>query len=418
MAFGFHDIFYFFVIYVSLFFLIFWLLVALDYAFVEEKKPKKKLKRFPLVSIAIPAYNEEKRVLKTIKSAFELDYPKEKIELFVMNDGSTDNTEKVVEDFIKKHKGWDIRLITRPNRGKGAVMNHALELAKGEYFIVFDADSDIQPHALKTMLPYFEDPEVAVVLPAIKVREPKTLLEKFQWLEYLSTFFYKYAMFFLDAIPVTPGPFSVFRRKVLLDIGGYSENNLTEDLEICLRLQKHHYRVAQVLNVVSYTSAPNSIISFYKQRNRWYKGGLLNSLKYRKIMFNRQYGDFGMIEFPSFLVTGLLVAMLLLLGAIRLFGEVSSWVGNFADINFDISYLFEGFKVQWFTISYVMLMLAIMVIFFASILVKWSHDASNEKLFKGGWIVLPIYLFIYGLFIMITWIGVFIDLIFRREQKW
>jgi cellulose synthase/poly-beta-1,6-N-acetylglucosamine synthase-like glycosyltransferase len=415
---GFYDIFYLFVLFTSLYFLVFWLLVSLDRIFGEQEKSLKKLIKFPLVSIAIPAYNEEKRILKTMQCVVDLDYPTNKIELFIMDDGSKDDTKKIVKEFIKKNKEFNIKLISKPNRGKGAVINDALKMANGEYFVIFDADSTIQGDALRIMLPHFEDKEVAAVLPVIKVRNPRTLIERFQWIEYLATFFYKYAMYFLDSVPVTPGPFSVFKRKILIDIGGFSENNLTEDLEMSLRLQKHHYRLLQVLNVVSYTSAPNTILKFYNQRNRWYKGGLTNSLKYRKMMFNRQYGDFGMMEFPSFLATGILIAILFFLGIVRSIGYGINFIENLIEIDFDILSLFRDFNFHWFSLSYPMLLLGLLAMFFATILLVWSHQAHNEKIFKYGWFVLPIYLLIYGLFVMTIWLGVFIDFIFKRKQKW
>ena len=414
----FYDIFYLFVLFVSLYFLVFWLLVSLDRIFGEEQKKLKKLTKFPLVSIAIPAYNEEKVVEKTMQCVVELDYPSDKLELFVMDDGSKDNTKKIVQEFIKKNKDFNIKLISKSNRGKGAVINDALNRAKGEYFVIFDADSTIQSDALQEMLPHFEDKEVAAVLPVIKVRDPKTMIQKFQWIEYLATFFYKYAMYFLDSVPVTPGPFSVFKKNILIDIGGFDENNLTEDLEMSLRLQKHHHRILQVLNVVSYTSTPDNAIKFYHQRNRWYKGGLVNSLKYRKMMFNRQYGDFGMMEFPSFLATGILIAILFFMGIIKFFKQGIIWIQNLIKIDFDVLSLLRDFNFHWFSLSYNMLFLGLLAMFFATILLVWSHQAHKEKIFKYGWFVLPIYLLIYGLFVMTIWIGVFIDFILRRNQKW
>ena len=413
-----YDIFYLFVLYISFLFLIFWLLVALDKAFDEPKKKLKKLTKFPLVTIAIPAWNEEERIWKTLKSVVDLKYPKNKIEVFVMDDGSKDKTKEVVQKFIKQFKSWNINLISKENRGKGAVINDALKLAKGEFFIVFDADSTISTDALHKMLPYFEDKEVACVLPVIKVRNPKKIIEKFQWIEYLATFFYKYAMSFLDCVPVAPGPFSVYRKEVLKKLGGFSENNLTEDLEISLRLQKHHYRLVQTLDVVSFTSAPSGLISFYHQRNRWYKGGLINSLKYRKMMFNRKYGDFGMMEFPSFLITGILIAILFLVGLFKSTQKIINWIVNFQGINFSFSSLFDTFHFNWFAFSYTMTTLAVLASFFAAILLRWSHDAHEEKLFKYGRFILPVYLAIYGMFVMMVWVGVLFDFIFKRHQKW
>jgi cellulose synthase/poly-beta-1,6-N-acetylglucosamine synthase-like glycosyltransferase len=417
----FYDIVYVVVLFVSMTFIIFWLMVSLEATFSGKKrKAPKELTSFPLVTIALPAYNEEENVVKTIKSVFELDYPEDKIELMIMDDGSKDNTKKAAEEFIKReeYKDRNARVYSGKNKGKGAVMNIALKKANGDFFVVFDADSTIEPGALRKMLPEFADEEVAAVLPVLKVRDPKRIIEKFQWIEYLATFFYKQAMGFLDAIPVVPGPFSTYRIGVLRKVGGFDENNLVEDLELALRLQKNHYRITQLLNVVAFTAAPDNLIKFYHQRNRWYKGGFINSLKYRHMMFNRNYGDFGMMEFPSFLSAGIMIALLFITGLIQLIQKIIQSVQNWSSINFDFWTLFQSFEFHWFSFSYGMILLSIFAISWATLLLKWAHESHNEKLFKYGWIILPVYMIIYGLFVMAVWIGVLLDYVFKRRQKW
>ena len=116
------------------------------------------MKRFPFVTIAIPAFNEEEAIERTIKSALELDYPKEKIEILVMNHSSTDNTKKIAEEVIEKSNHPNIRLINvkrTPGKLKAEPMNIALNEAKGEFFVCFDADSVTQKNALKKILPYY-----------------------------------------------------------------------------------------------------------------------------------------------------------------------------------------------------------------------------------------------------------------------
>ena len=135
-------------------------------------------------------------------------------------------------------------------------------------------------------------------------------------------------------------------------------------------------------------------------------------------MFNKEYGDFGMMEFPSFLATGILIAILFFMGLIKLIKQSVNWIENLIKIDFDIFSLLKSFEFHWFNISYNILFLALMAMFFATILIVWSHQAHKEKILKYGWFVLPIYLLVYGLFVMTIWLGVFLDFIFRRKQKW
>lgn len=411
-------LYYWSITFVSLYLIIFWLLTLLDKESAEKLIPKK-IAKFPLVSITIPAYNEEKRIWKTMKSVIDLDYPKNKIELFVMDDGSKDETKKVVEEFIKKYKNFNIKLISKSNRGKGAVLNEALGLSKGEYFVVFDADSTVSSDALIKMLPHFDvKKDVACVLPAIKVRDPNNSLLKYQWIEYLVTFFYKYIMDFVDCIPVSPGPFSVYKKQVLKNIGGFDEDNLTEDLEMSLRLQKYHYRILQNNDVVVYTTAPETWKQFYHQRNRWYKGGFYNSIKYRYLIFNKQYGDFGMLQFPAFLAMGWLVLFLIIAGIIKSLKNISDLFRNLFDINFDIFYFFNFSQFQWFSLEYINLFIFFIALIIIILFLGASLRHHNEKLFKNKWVLFPMYLVIYGLFISLVWLGVLLDLIFGKKQKW
>ena len=126
---------------VALYYSVFWLLVVFDKGFSEKKT---KLKRLPLVSVIVPAYNEEKTIGNTIKSLLSLDYPHDKLEIIAVNDGSKDNTLKVIEDIIKNNKNRNIILINQLNQGKARSLNNGLKIAKGEFFACLDADSVVE----------------------------------------------------------------------------------------------------------------------------------------------------------------------------------------------------------------------------------------------------------------------------------
>ena len=119
-----------------------------------------------------------------MESALALDYPHDRLELIVVNDGSTDETEKRARRVADENSSRSISVVNQPNRGKGAALNTALRSAKGEFFIPMDADSLIREDALKKMMPRFKDPAITAVLPLMKVREPRNLLQKIQWCEY------------------------------------------------------------------------------------------------------------------------------------------------------------------------------------------------------------------------------------------
>jgi len=162
---------------IASYFLIFWLLVLLDED-PDKYTVKKKLHSFPLTSIVIPAYNEEESIADTLNSVINMEYPKDKLQILVINDGSTDNTKKITEEYINSHPLYNIKLITQKNKGKGAALNAGLKETKGEFFVCLDADSEPRKDTLKILLPYFDAPDIATVLPLMKLKETESQLQK------------------------------------------------------------------------------------------------------------------------------------------------------------------------------------------------------------------------------------------------
>jgi len=247
----------------------------------------------PLVSVVMPAYNEEKYIVSSIRSILETDYPKDKLDIIIVDDGSTDNTCKVAKAFESEN----LRVITKKNGGKGAALNFGLKHARGELVATMDADSYVTKNTIKELIPLFEDAEVMAVTPAVKIRSSDSWLKEFQRVEYLMILFSRKLLSFIDSVPVTPGPFSMFRRKVFDEVGGFDESNLVEDQEIALRIQAHNYKIRSSLTAEVFTEPPDNMKDLMKQRVRWQRGGVRNYWKY-KFMIKPEYGDFGMYFVP------------------------------------------------------------------------------------------------------------------------
>lgn len=404
---------------ISFYFLVFWLLVLF------EEKPKRiektnKLKKYPSVSITVPAYNEEKNIASTLKSLINLNYPKEKLEIIVVNDGSKDKTKEVVEKLKKQHATYDIKLVNQKNRGKGSALNAGLKIAKGEFFVCLDADSVASKDILINLLPYFENNEVAVVLPLMKLRNVKTVLQKIQWCEYLINFFYKKLMAALDCVHVSPGPFSIYRKSVLLKVGGFDEHNMTEDLEITLRIQKYDYKIIQSFNAEVYTIAPSSFRAFYRQRNRWYKGSLINMLKYRFMFFNKKYEEFGMLQIPRVATAGILMLLLIFFTLYRFIKPLIEKLIALSFVNFDIWTFIKNlsFDIRILDIYYPNIFYGAIIFFIGLIVIYLAHRYTNETWTKQGKFTVPVYLILYSTLLSIVWIGIAIDLIRGKIQKW
>jgi cellulose synthase/poly-beta-1,6-N-acetylglucosamine synthase-like glycosyltransferase len=402
---------------ISLYFVIFWFLVLMD---KEQGQKAKKLRRFPKVSIVIPSYNEGKNITTTLRSLVNINYPKNRLEIIVVNDGSTDNTKNVVSRFMAENKAYDVRLINKRNEGKGAALNDGLRVAKGQFFICLDADSIVTKDALVKILPHFTDENIAVVLPLLKVEKPKNIWQKMQWLEYIVNMFYKKLMSKLNCVHVSPGPFSVYRADILKKVGGFDEDNLTEDLEITLRLQSKNYRIVQLLDAEVFTLAPKTFKELYRQRNRWYKGSVINAFKYRHMMLNRKYGDFGMMQMPTIIVSGLIAVILV---ASALYYGLKPYLKalyNSIFIDFDFYTLMKTFKFDFsfLDLNYMAILVALIMLSITIFIIRKSHAETNEKPNRHGLLSLIYYILFYFLVIGFIWIGIILDLAFGKKQKW
>jgi cellulose synthase/poly-beta-1,6-N-acetylglucosamine synthase-like glycosyltransferase len=271
--------------------------------------PLKRTGWTPVVSVVMPAYNEEKYIVQSIRSILDTDYPKDKLDIIIVDDGSKDNTLKVAKAF----ESPCLRVFTKQNGGKGAALNFGLAKAKGELVATMDADSYLTKETIRELIPHFEEADVMAVTPAVKVRPSDSWLKEFQRVEYLMILFSRKLLSFIDSVPVTPGPFSMFRRTVFEKVGGFDEKNLVEDQEIALRIQSHNLKIKSSMTADVYTEPPDNMKDLFTQRVRWQRGGIRNYWKYRG-MIRPEYGDFGMYFVPLnfaaltafFIVLGLL----------------------------------------------------------------------------------------------------------------
>jgi len=296
------------VFYVTSFFSIYFSVFLLLSIFEKTRVKKKKMKKYPFVSVVIPAYNEEDVIEDTILSVVNQSYPKNRYEIIVVDDGSKDRTRKIVRKLMKKIKKPKIRLLVhRKNKGKARSLNDAIRISKGKYFVTVDADSFPREDCLIKGVELLEsDKDVVAASAVVKVYKPKTIIQHLQYLEYLAYAFLKKILSKIYAIHVLPGPFTIYRKSELKRVGGFDENTLVEDQEIAYRLQKHNKKILQINDAIVETVAPPTLKKLYRQRRRWAIGSLLTLWKYRDMLFRKEYGDFSLYQLPN-----LLVAMIL-----------------------------------------------------------------------------------------------------------
>ncbi len=255
-----------------------------------------ELPEYPGVTITIPAYNESHNVEKTVTSLLNLDYPKDKLHIIIVDDGSTDDTWEIMQQYKDNPQ---IRIFTKKNGGKYTANNLGLEHSHTPFVGCLDSDSEVHPQALKRIMTYFDKPDVMAVASTIVIKDPQTMIQKAQSVEYDYSIYVKKMLGMLNAIHVTPGPFSIFRKTVFDTVGPYRHAHNTEDQEIALRMHQHKMKIEHAPDAYVYTIGPHKIKGLYKQRVRWIYGFIKNAFDYRHLLFRSRYGNVGFITLPS-----------------------------------------------------------------------------------------------------------------------
>ncbi len=287
-------------VYVCLFFALYFE-VFLLISFLE-KRPSKKTSHlpsyYPTVSMAVPCFNEGKTLGATITSLLTLEYPKERLEILVIDDGSTDNTKEIAQEYVAAYPA-QVKYFYKENGGKYTALNFAIAHSTAELIGCLDADSYVEPDALIEVIKKFEeDREIAAIVPVMKVHNPRNLLEIMQMAEYTFGIFVKKIFDNLGAITVLPGPFSIYRREIFSIVGMFKHAHNTEDMEIAFRIQKHGLRIVNAHTALVNTTVPTTVRALVKQRTRWTQGFLENSKDYRHMFFNPKFGNFGLFSLP------------------------------------------------------------------------------------------------------------------------
>lgn len=296
------------IIYTSLLFIAIYIQVFFLIVFFENDDEIKNIDiknvndaDYPSVTFLIPCWNEEDTVLNTIKSVLELDYPKNKFHIIAIDDGSTDNTWENLQSYVDHGQ---VQLLTKENGGKHSALNHALNFLKTELVVSFDADTKINPDALKKAVKYFMNDKALMALGGtVLIDKPKTLAQKAQEIEYEIFSFTKKMLGLADAVFVVPGAFSVFRREVFGIVGGYNNAHNLEDIELTIRMQKHGLKIRHAHDAIVWTKGPDTVKKLYKQRLRWSYGFIMNVMDYKAMLFNKKYKNFGTFTLPMTVFT-------------------------------------------------------------------------------------------------------------------
>ncbi|MBI4363931.1 MAG: glycosyltransferase family 2 protein [Candidatus Latescibacteria bacterium] len=298
---------------------------------------------FP-ISVLVPAYNEAPSVVECIRSVLSLDYPQH--EVIVINDGSTDDTLARLRREFKLEPRETVyrkslavsgairaiyRSTTHPNlvvidkehAGKSAALNAGINLSRYPLFCTIDADSLFQENALlRVVRPFLEDPDRVIAVGGqvrvangckvergrvVEPRLPQNILAAFQVVEYLRAFVAsRLGLSAMNNLLILSGVFSLFRKDVVVEVGGYRSDVVTEDMELVLRLHRHMreqgrpYAVQFLPDPICWTEVPQRVGALARQRGRWHRGLIHSLWLHRSLAWRPRSGSLRWIGLPYY----------------------------------------------------------------------------------------------------------------------
>ncbi len=294
----------------------------------------------PLITFVVPAYNEEKDILHTVRNMLSLSYRYKQV--IVVNDGSTDSTLELlktnfslipippsnpgyfktgeIKNYYASSKHPQLLVIDKVNQGKADALNAGLNACTSEIVVCADADTLVDDQALNRLIrPFLLHADTVAAHASIgnvngstlannrivKVNFPKSLLLGFQVIDFMKAFLVeRLGLSWTKGTLVIPGNFGMFKLSTLIEIGGYDPTSIIEDTEIITRMhmyyldRKKDYRITYLPDIVAWTEAPETIKTLGRQRLRWYKGTTQNIWEYRKMWFNPKYRSIGLFVCP------------------------------------------------------------------------------------------------------------------------
>lgn len=260
----------------------------------NKKVTLKQLDRYPLITIVVPAHNEEIVISQTVKSILDMNYPEEKMELLLYADNCTDNTYQEMNKVksLEQYTSRNIRIVNRKGTGgKAGVLNDSLQIANGEFIGVYDADAMPEENALYFLVEkMLEDEERHVAtFGRNKTRNAnQNFLTKCINQEIVVTQRVQHVgLWHLFKIGRIPGTNFIINTEFVKKIGGWRNGALTEDTDISFKIMQGGSLIALAYNSEAFQQEPETLPSYYLQRKRWAKGNYEVVIANFKHLFDR-----------------------------------------------------------------------------------------------------------------------------------
>jgi len=367
----------FFILYFLIVNIVYITLVVVSYFYIQSQRKYSQVYKltglfrselYKPVSILVPAYNEEASIVSSVEALLQIQFPD--FEVVVINDGSTDRTLELLIDHFDLREAdpppnlpidhQPIRQVYRSNRydelividkvngRKADALNAGINLASKDLICAIDADSILESDVLLKLLRAFVEDENVIAVGGIvrvangctiedylvkKVDLPKKYLARIQSVEYLRAFLFgRVGWDYMRSLLIISGAFGVFDRKAVMEVGGYLEETVGEDMELVVRLHHHFkdeglpYEIRFLPEPVCWTEVPEDWEVLGRQRNRWQRGLADTLWRHREMLFNPRYGRLGLLAMPYFVIFEMFGPIIELSGFIYFFMVIA--LGN------------------------------------------------------------------------------------------
>ena len=286
--------------------------------------------QLPTVCVAVSAYNESSVITKTLDSLRLSNYPRSKLRVIAVDDGSHDTTLQVLRAYAAK---WPaLTVLSQYNQGKSVALNNAIKQSDDDVIVTIDADTLVRVNTIRSFARHFvRNRRIAAVAGHVKVGNRRNILTAWQSLEYISGICVtRMAESTINAISIVPGACAAWRRSVLQSVGGFSDTTMAEDADLALAIQRRGFKIIQENDAVADTEAPETISALAKQRLRWTFGSVQALYKHRSMLFRPRYGMLGMVTMPYALMS--LIIPLLFMPATVVVAALSIAGGNWVSV--------------------------------------------------------------------------------------
>jgi 1,2-diacylglycerol 3-beta-glucosyltransferase len=280
------------------------LLIAAKPKAIPETLSDEATRRSPSVALLVAAKNEEAVIANLVRMLCELDYPKDKYEVWIIDDYSTDRTPEILERLKQEYQ--QLKVINRPTNaggGKSGALNQALALSKGDIVGVFDADAKVPKDLLRKVLPLFEPNSVG----AVQVRKAIAntsfnFWTKGQAAEMALDSFMQQQRIAVGGMAELRGNGQFVRRSALIRCGGWNEQTITDDLDLTIRLHLDDWEVDFLEFPAVEEEGVTSGLALWHQRSRWAEGGYQRYLDYWRLFFSDRLSTSKRFDLVSFYI--------------------------------------------------------------------------------------------------------------------